>query len=129
MSATGCDARSWRLPFSHWERLTLFYKTLRVARFPVGVHYRSGTPYNHYPEYVSGILFLSGYFLMQCEKSESRFYKVLRIVVRNPDVEVYNTDSVCKIVTKTPSLFDILKRNSGLPQNKNLVLGINESVF
>jgi hypothetical protein len=28
--------------------------------------------------------FLMGYFLMQCETPESRFYKALRIVVRNP---------------------------------------------
>ncbi|MEH2055134.1 MAG: right-handed parallel beta-helix repeat-containing protein [Nostoc sp.] len=28
--------------------------------------------------------FLKGYFLMQCEKPESRFYKALKFVVRNP---------------------------------------------
>ncbi len=28
-----------------------------------------------------------GYFLMQCETPESRFYKALRIVVRNPGID------------------------------------------
>jgi hypothetical protein len=31
--------------------------------------------------------FLMGYFLMQCETPESRFYKALRIVGRNPGIE------------------------------------------
>ncbi len=31
-------------------------------------------------------VFLIGYFLMQCENLESRFYKALRIVVRNPGI-------------------------------------------
>jgi len=31
--------------------------------------------------------FLMGYFLMQCETPESRFYKALRIVGRNPGLE------------------------------------------
>gem|GEM_PF-4740932 len=32
--------------------------------------------------------FLMGYFLMQCETPESRFYKALRIVVRNPGLDL-----------------------------------------
>jgi hypothetical protein len=32
--------------------------------------------------------FLMGYFLMQCETPESRFYKALRIVVRNPGLKM-----------------------------------------
>jgi hypothetical protein len=37
-----------------------------------------------------------GYFLMQCETPESRFYKALRIVVRNPGIspEILRTEEV-----------------------------------
>jgi len=41
-------------------------------------------PHNPYPGYVSGIF--NGLFFVQCETPESRFYKALRIVVKNPGI-------------------------------------------
>jgi hypothetical protein len=43
--------------------------------------------------------FLKGYFLMQCEKPESRFYKALKIVVRNPGSVAANAST-----TTTPEI-------------------------
>jgi hypothetical protein len=38
--------------------------------------------------------FLMGYFLMQCEIPESRFYKALRIVVRNPGGRILSIKAI-----------------------------------
>jgi hypothetical protein len=38
--------------------------------------------------------FLMGYFLMQCETPKSRFYKALRIVVRNPGKPYFQNQPV-----------------------------------
>jgi hypothetical protein len=46
--------------------------------------------------------FLMGYFLMQCETPESRLYKALRIVVRNPGKPYFQNQPVkylCKYLT------------------------------
>lgn len=47
--------------------------------------------------------FLMGYFLMQCENLESRFYKALKIVLRNPG-KAYLTELINPLSNLTVSL-------------------------
>ncbi|WP_392482816.1 hypothetical protein [Nostoc sp. C110] len=48
--------------------------------------------------------FLAVYLLMQCEKPESRLYKALRILVRNPGIVSLQKAGVRMIEKKNPTI-------------------------